>query len=85
MNAVNELLTPFHLSRLRALDTWHEALENHSLRKDCPDAFHEELLRLSDEMDRLGLIDWSEWRDLRMAADQAYLRGVAGEDYQGEG
>lgn len=82
MNAVNERLVPFHLSRLRALDTWQKALENRPLRKDCPDAYHEELMRLADEMDRLGLVDWTEWRDLRQAADQAYLRGVAGEDYQ---
>ncbi|MNY26913.1 hypothetical protein D3C86_1607850 [compost metagenome] len=48
---------------------------------DCPDAYHDELLRQSDEMDRLGIVTWTEWRDLRMEADQAYLRAVAGEDY----
>jgi hypothetical protein len=48
---------------------------------DCPDAYHDELLRLADEMDRLGIVDWQEWRDLRVEADQAYLRAVAGADY----
>jgi hypothetical protein len=32
-------------------------------------------------MDRLGIVSWQEWRDLRIEADQAYLRAVAGEDY----
>lgn len=27
------------------------------------------------------MISWQEWRDLRLEADQAYLRAVAGEDY----
>lgn len=48
---------------------------------DCPDGYHEELLRQSDEMDRKGLVSWDEWRDLRCAADQAYLRAMAGGDY----
>jgi hypothetical protein len=66
--------------RIRALDSWHRALENFSLRMDCPDAYNEELLRQADEMDRLGIVNWVEWRDLRREADQAYLRAVAGED-----
>lgn len=41
--------------RIRALDSWHRALENFSLRMDCPDAYNEELLRQADEMDRLGV------------------------------
>jgi hypothetical protein len=82
MNAFKNLLTPSQETRLRALDAWHRALENRQLRMDCPDAYHDELLRQADEMDRLGIVTWSEWRDLRMEADQAYLRAVAGEDYQ---
>ncbi|WP_235992934.1 hypothetical protein [Pseudomonas sp. p50(2008)] len=81
MKAFKNQLTPVHLRRLRALDAWHCALDNRTLRMDCPDAYHDELLRQSDEMDRLGLVTWIEWRDLRMEADQAYLRVVAGEDY----
>jgi hypothetical protein len=82
MNAFKNLLTPAQEARLRALDAWHCALENKRLRMDCPDAYHDELVRQSDEMDRLGLVTWDEWRDLRVQADQAYLRAVAGEDYQ---
>lgn len=81
MNAFKDLLTPAQESRLRALDAWHRALEDRQLRMDCPDDYHDELLRQSDEMDRLGIVSWSEWRDLRIEADQAYLRAVAGEDY----
>jgi hypothetical protein len=33
-------------------------------------------------MDRLGIVTWTEWRDLPMKADQAYLRAVAGKDYR---
>lgn len=83
MNSFRNLLTRAQERKLRALDSWHRALENCSLRMDCPDAYHEELLRQADEMDRRGIIDWQEWRDLRMTGDEAYLRAVAGEDYHG--
>lgn len=33
---------------------------------DCPDAYHDQLLRQSDEMERLGIVTWTEWRNLRM-------------------
>jgi hypothetical protein len=32
-------------------------------------------------MDRLRIVSWQEWRDLRIKADEAFLRAVAGEDY----
>ncbi|MHC8319820.1 hypothetical protein ACYZT4_03795 [Pseudomonas sp. GB2N2] len=83
MKSFGNQLTTAHEQKLRALDTWHRALENCSLRMDCPDAYHEELLRQADEMDRQGIIDWEEWRDLRTKGDEAYLRAVAGEDYHG--
>ncbi|MEX5684066.1 MULTISPECIES: hypothetical protein [Pseudomonas] len=82
MNAFKNLLSPAQETRLRALDAWHRALENRQLRMDCPDAYHDELLRQADEMDRLGIVTWTEWRDLRIEADQAYLRAIAGEDFQ---
>ncbi|WP_415769307.1 hypothetical protein [Pseudomonas sp. LB3P38] len=81
MNSFKNLLTPAQERRLQALDSWHRALENWPLRMDCPDTYHEELLRQADEMDRQGIVEWEEWRDLRVEADQAYLRAVAGEDY----
>ena len=65
------------------LDAWHRALDDRTLRMECPDAYHEELLRQADEMDRQRMIDWQEWRDLRLTADQRYLCAVAGEDYHG--
>jgi hypothetical protein len=50
---------------------------------DCPDSYHEELLRQSDEMVRLGIVSWEEWREIRIETYQTYqtyLRAVAGED-----
>lgn len=81
MSFFNNLLTPAQERKLLALDTWHRALENRSLRMACPDTYHEELVRQADEMDRQGIVNWEEWRDLRVEADRAYLRAVAGEDY----
>ena len=81
MSTFRILLTSTQERRLCALNTWHRVLENCSLRMDCPDSYHEELIRQADEMDRKGIVDWEEWRDLRVEADQAYLRAVAGEDY----
>lgn len=82
MNSFRNLLTPAHERRLRALDQWHKTLDNIALRMESPDAYHEELLRQTDEMDRQSIVNWEEWRDLRREADQAYLRAVAGDDYR---
>ncbi|WP_431034737.1 hypothetical protein [Pseudomonas yamanorum] len=81
MKAFTNLLTADQENRLKALDSWHRAFENKQLRMNCPDAYHEELLRQSDEMDRKGIVSWDEWRDLRISADEAYLSAVAGVDY----
>ena len=81
MTSFNHQLTPLQHQRLCALDAWHRALDDGTLRRHCPDAYNEELLRQADEVDRIGLVDWPEWRELRVRADQAYLRAVAGEDY----
>jgi hypothetical protein len=45
-------LTPEQESRLQALDAWHPALGSRELCLDRPDAYHDELSRLSDEMAR---------------------------------
>ena len=81
MNSFKNLLTPAQERRLCALDSWHRALDNIALRRESPETWHEELLRQSDEMDRQRMVSWEEWRDLRITADQAFLRAVAGEDY----
>lgn len=83
MNTCKSLFSPDEESKLRAYDRWHRALDNCALRMDCPDAYHDELLRQADEMDRLGVVAWEEWRELRIKADEAYLRAVAGADYHG--
>lgn len=81
MSSFKPLLTPLQHQRLCALDAWHRALEDCTLRMNCPDTYHETLIRHADEMDRNGLVNWQEWRDLRAEADRAYMRAVAGEDY----
>jgi hypothetical protein len=82
MSTFRELLTPEYERRLCALDCWYRTLENRSLRMDCPDAYHEELIRQADEMDRQGMVSWEQWRDLRVMADQSYLRAIEGGDYK---
>lgn len=81
MNVFRNLLTVAQETRLRALDAWHVTFEDQALRMECPDRYHEELLRQCDEMDRQGIISWEECRELRRLADQAYLDAVAGRDY----
>ncbi|WP_445179145.1 hypothetical protein [Pseudomonas sp. McL0111] len=81
MNPCKYVFSTHQEEKLRAYDRWHRALEDGPLRRDCPDAYHDELLRQADEMDRLGIVTWQEWRELRAEADQAYLRAVAGDDY----
>ncbi|MDH2076892.1 hypothetical protein [Pseudomonas atacamensis] len=81
MNICRDLFSPDQEAKLEAYASWHRALEDLPLRKECPDAYHDELSRQADEMDRLGIINWQEWRDLRLEADEAYLRSVAGADY----
>ncbi|MBB6157842.1 hypothetical protein HDC30_005094 [Pseudomonas sp. JAI115] len=83
MNTYKSLLSADQEAKLRAYDRWHRVLENCSLRRDSPDAYHDELLRQADEMDRLGIVTWQEWHELRIKADHAYLRAVAGADYHG--
>jgi len=80
MNAFTEQLTPEQL-RLEAINRWFCTLDDRALRCACPSTYHEELLRQADEMDRLGLVDWREWRDLRRLADRWYLKAIAGADY----
>nr|WP_240160667.1 hypothetical protein [Pseudomonas bharatica] len=55
--------------------------DDHRLRRERPDDYHDELLRRADEMDRQGLVGWQQWRDLRTLADRSYLRAVAGDDF----
>lgn len=63
------------------MDKWFSIYDNHQWRGECPDSYHDELLRQADEMDRRGLIDWRKWRDLRVLADKSYLEAVAGIDF----
>lgn len=81
MKTCRNVFSPEQEAKLCAFERWHRALDDCSLRMDCPDAYHEELLRQADEMDRLNVVTWEEWRELRRTADKAYLQAVAGADY----
>lgn len=81
MRIIEQNLSEAQLLKLNVLAAWYVLLESRALRMDSPDEYHEELLRQADEMDRRGIISWQEWRELRLEADAAYLRAVAGEDY----
>ncbi|WP_449433387.1 hypothetical protein [Pseudomonas putida] len=80
MNAITQQITE-ELRRLAAVNCWFALYDDVERRRDCPSSHHEELLRQVDEMDRLGLIDWREWRDLRRLADRGFLKAIAGVDY----
>lgn len=82
MNAFNEIHRLPDEQRVIALSAWYRTLENRQLRMDCPDAYHEELVRQADEMERVGLVTWPELRDLRQQAGDAYLHAVTGKDYR---
>ena len=66
--------------RLVAINRLFLLYDDVQQRRDCPSTYHEELLRQVDEMDRLGLVDWQEWRDLRRLADRGFLNAIAGYD-----
>ncbi|MBK4999551.1 hypothetical protein IAE37_001827 [Pseudomonas sp. S31] len=82
MTTLTPPATPSDL-RMLAIDTWYATYEDVALRKECPSTYHETLLRQADEMDRQKLVEWKEWRDLRVLADEAFLVAVAGGDYRG--
>ena len=54
MNAYKNLLSDTEVKKLAALDRWHAALDDVTLRRDNPDGYHEELIRRADELHRLG-------------------------------
>ena len=80
MNAINQQISQ-EQRRLVAVNRWFMVYDDVERRRNCPSSHHEALLGQADEMDRLGLIGWREWRDLRRLADRAFLKAIAGADY----
>ncbi|MBV4541823.1 hypothetical protein [Pseudomonas vlassakiae] len=80
MNAINQQISQ-EQRRLVAVNRWFMVYDDVERRRHCPSSHHEALLGQADEMDRLGLIGWREWRDLRRLADRAFLKAIAGADY----
>lgn len=84
---MNELNASQELERRKrlAVDQWFTLFDDLDLRRECPSTYHERLLREADELDRLGLVEWTQWCDLRRLADHAFLKAVAGADYHPAG
>ena len=80
MNAITQQIDQ-EQRRLAAVNRWFLLYDDVERRRDCPSSHYEELLRQVDEMDRMQLIDWREWRDLRRLADRGFHRAIAGADY----
>lgn len=82
MNTYKSLLPLDKDAKLRAYDRWYRVFDDCSLRLDSHDAYYDELLRQEDDIDRLGVVTWQAWRELRIKADHSYMRAVAGADYR---
>ncbi len=66
------------LMHLEAINRWFSTFDDHALRNACPSAYGEELLSQADEMRRLQLIAWQQWRDLRQLVDRSLQRASKG-------
>lgn len=82
MNAIEKAWW-MQVAGIETMDSWFSIYDDHRLRRDSPNHYHDELLRRADEMDRRKLIDWRQWRDLRSLADWSYLEAVAGAEFAG--
>ena len=80
MNAIKKTWW-MQVGGIEAMDSWFSAYDDHRLRRDYPNQYHDELLRRADEMNRQKLIDRRQWRDLRVLADRSYLEAAAGAEF----
>ena len=84
MNAITEPIAQ-EQCRCLALNDWFALYDDVARRRECPSTHHDALLSLADEMDRVGLIDWRECRDLKQLAGRGFLLAIAGGDYHAVG
>lgn len=62
-----------------ALDTWYKILNEPQLRMDCEEQY-DELLKAADEMERTGLINSAQWRELVRQAGTAFSNAIESVD-----
>jgi hypothetical protein len=60
-----------------ALDAWYQLLKEPETRMDAEEQY-DELLKAADEMERTGLINGVEWRQLVRAAGVAFSNATEG-------
>lgn len=60
-----------------ALAAWYKLLRQPEIRMDSQEHY-DELLKAADEMERIGLINGSEWRVLVREAGVAFANSIQG-------
>ncbi|MGL6245161.1 hypothetical protein [Pseudomonas sp.] len=63
----------------KAMDAWYKLLNEPEIRMDCEEQY-DELLKAADEMERTGLINCKEWRQLVREAGAAFSKAKEGVD-----
>lgn len=63
--------------KARALDAWYQLLKEPQIRMDAEEQY-DELLKAADEMERKGLINGGEWRQLVQKAGVAFSNATEG-------
>ncbi len=61
----------------QALAAWYQLLNEPLICMDCEDQY-DELLKAADEMERLEIINSTEWRQLVREAGLAFAKATAG-------
>ncbi|VVO26069.1 hypothetical protein [Pseudomonas fluorescens] len=64
------------MSDEKALQAWYELLDDTGYRTDSPDAYHNALLRLAEELLKNDVINASGWMELKTLADAAYSQAL---------
>ncbi|MCX2901334.1 hypothetical protein [Pseudomonas mandelii] len=61
----------------QAMAAWYQLLNEPLIRMDCEEQY-DELLKAADEMERTGLINSNEWRQLVREAGTAFAQLTEG-------
>lgn len=76
----NDPWEPSHMNddpKQEALAAWYKLLRQPEIRMDSEEHY-DELLKAADEMERIGLINGSEWRVLVREAGVAFANSIQG-------
>lgn len=58
------------------LDAWYAQYDDDSYRHESPDAYHQALVQIAEQLRDKGAIDWDDWLRLKELADQAHDRAL---------